>query len=161
MARTYIEGNVELVRCGLVFVNMLLPDGTCVEKLSPRRLFPTSDAEHYISLLDTDGHEHAIVCDISELPRESASVLRDVLREYYIIPKITAVLDIHEKGGGDRWTVMTDRGKHSFQIQSRLADIKSYDGGRILFRDASDNRYEIPDWRKLDQHSRHLLNPYV
>ena len=161
MARTYVEGNVEFVRCGLVLVNMFLPDGTRVEKLSPRRLFPTSDAEHYISLLDADGHEHAIVCDIAELSQESAEVLRDVLREYYIIPKITAVLDIQEKGGGDRWMVMTDRGKYSFQIQSRLADVKSYDGGRILFRDASDNRYEIPDWTKLDRHSRHLLNPYV
>lgn len=161
MARTYVDNNVEFVRCGSIFVDMLLPDGTRVEKLSPRRLFPTSDGEHYISLLDADGHEHAIVCDISELSQESSAVLRDVLREYYIIPKITAVLDIQMKGGDDRWTVMTDRGERTFQIKSRFSDIKSQFDGRILFRDSSDNRYEIRDWTKLDRHSRILLNAYT
>ena len=76
-------------------------------------------------------------------------------------PVITYVLEILEKGGMDTWTVMTDRGECTFRIRSRVNDIKSSEDGRILFRDSSDNRYEVRDWTKLDKHSRHKLNAYV
>ena len=160
MARRYIDSGAKFTRRDLVLVNMEY-EGTVTESLSPRRLFPTSDREHYISLLDSDGHEIAILRDLSLLDAESADVIRNALSEYYIIPEITAVLFIEEKGGTDRWTVMTDRGECSFQIRSRITDVKALDDGRILFRDSSDNRYEIRDWTKLDKHSRHLLNAYT
>ncbi len=160
MARKFIDGGATFTRRDMVLVDMEY-EGTVTEALSPRRLFPTSDRMHYISLLDADGHEVAILRDLGTLDKESFSVLTASLREYYIIPEITAVISIEEKGGSDRWTVMTDRGECVFQIKSRITDVKSTDDGRILFRDSSDNRYEIRDWRKLDKHSRHLLNAYT
>ncbi len=160
MARRYVGKEAEFKRNGFVLVDMQL-DGTVIEALSPRRLFPTSDKTHYISLLDEDGKEMAIIRDLNELSEESRSAIDEVLREYYIVPKITAVLAINDKGGSMRWTVMTDRGECSFQIKSRITDIKPLNGGRVLFRDASDNRYEIEDWTKLDKHSRHLLNSQI
>lgn len=156
MARRYVGSEAEFKRNGLVLVDMSL-DGSLTEELSPRRLFPTSDKEHYISLIDSDGHEAAIIRDINELSEESRGVIKEVLTEYYIVPRITEVLAINDKGGSMRWTVMTDRGECSFQIKSRITDIKPLENGRVLFRDASDNRYEIPDWTKLDKHSKHLL----
>lgn len=160
MARKYIDGGATFTRRDLVLTDMQY-DGCVAEALSPRRLFPTSDLEHYISLLDADGHEVAILRDLAALDKDSAAVIRACLAEYYIIPEITAVLSIEEKGGKDHWTVMTDHGKCTFQIRSRVNDIKSLDNGRILFRDGSDNRYEVRDWRVLDKHSRHLLNAYT
>ena len=161
MARKYVGGEAEFVHNGFALVDMKLPDGTLVKELSPRRLFPISDSEHYISLLDTEGSEKAIISDLAELSAESASVIRNVLEEYYIMPKIIAVLDIDDKEGGALWKVMTDHGECTFRIKTRVSDIKSLDNGRVLFRDVSDNRYEIPDWTKLDKHSKHLLSSQI
>lgn len=161
MARKYIDKGVRIVENELALVDLYLADGTCHEKVSPRRLFPVNDRDRYISFLDADGHEVAILREMASLDAESAAVLCRVLDEYYVIPQITEVIEILEKGGMDTWTVMTDRGKCTFRIRSRVNDIKSVEDGRILFRDSSDNRYEVRDWTKLDKHSRHLLNAYV
>ena len=161
MARKYVGSDAEFTRNGFALVDMKLSDGSVVEELSPRRLFPTNDKEHYISLIDSDGHEAAIVRDLAELSADSLAAIREVLAEYYIVPKITEVIAINDKGGSMRWTVMTDRGECSFQIKSRITDIKPFSDGRVLFRDASDNRYEISDWRKLDKRSKALLSTQI
>ncbi len=160
MARNILDGGVTFTHRDMTLVDMHL-NGETTESLTPRRLFPTNDREHYISLLDESGHEVAILRSLDGLDAESAAVIQNALSEYYIIPEITAVLAIDEKGGSDRWTVMTDRGECSFQIKSRITDVKPMDDGRILFRDSSDNRYEIRDWRALDPRSRRLLNAYT
>lgn len=53
--------------------------------------------------------------------------------------------------------MVTDRGDRIFDVQSRNTDIHLLDGGRILIRDADNNRYEIPDYRKLSKKSYNLL----
>ncbi|MBR5538728.1 MAG: DUF1854 domain-containing protein [Clostridia bacterium] len=156
MARNYIGNGASFTQSELTLVDMTV-DGVVTEGLSPRRLFPVFDKEHYISLLDADGREVGIIRDVSELSNESAEVIRNVLREYYIVPKITAMLDIIDKGGTLRFRVMTDRGERGFQIKSRITDIKVLENNRVLFCDTSDNRYEIPDWTLLDKRSKMLL----
>ena len=161
MARTYIDGDVKFRRHDFVTVDMLCPDGTVIEDLEPRRLFPVNDTNNYISLLDADGHEHGIIRSLESLDKESRALLCEILEEYYIVPKITSVLEVYEKGSINRWTVLTDHGQCSFQIRARYVDIKLFPNGRILIRDTNDNRYEIPDVRKLDKHSMHELNSQI
>ena len=162
MARNYVEGDmVRFTRKDLTLVDMEYYDGRIVTDLEPRKLFPISGGERYITLLDTNGKEQAIIRDIANLLPESAAIIREVLHEYYMIPNVTAVLDINEKNGANSWTVMTERGERSFQIQNRHSDIKVFYDGRVLIRDTNDNRYEIPDWTKLDKRSRHILNSQI
>lgn len=162
MARNYVGGDsVRFTRKDLTRVDMEYYDGRQICDLEPRRLFPISGGDRYITLLDSKGKEQAIIRDVSSLLPESAEIIREVLHEYYMIPKITAVLDINEKYGSNNWTVMTERGERSFQIQNRHSDVKIFYDGRILIRDTNDNRYEITDWTKLDKHSRHILNSQI
>ncbi len=161
MARNYIDGGVTFKRHDFVMVDMIAEDGTVTEDLEPRRLFPVNDVDNYISLLDADGKEHGIIRSLSSLDKESRKLLREILEEYYVVPKITEVLEVYEKGSVNRWTVMTDRGQCSFQIRARYTDIKIFPKGRILIRDTNDNRYEIPDVSKLDKHSMHELNSQI
>ena len=84
---------------------------------------------------------------------ESRAAVEDALKEYYLIPKITKILEREEKYGVLKWTVETDRGLRSFDIRNRQTDIKTIYGNRVLIKDADDNRYEIPDWEKLDMKS--------
>ncbi len=161
MARNYIALDTEFEPSGFCTVDMILKDGSRISSLEPRRLFPVNYSDRYISLLDGDGREHGIIRDISALSERSAEAIQAALDEYYIIPRITEVLEVYEKGSVNRWTVMTNRGKCSFQINSRYSDIKPYPSGRVLVRDSNDNRYEIEDVKKLSRHSLHELNSQI
>ena len=161
MARVYVEPSVEFLKKTSVTVDMLLPDGSRVCDLEPRRLFPINSEEKYIPLLDVDGKEQGIIRDLALLSKESGDVIRAVLAEYYIFPQITEVIEVYEKGSINRWTVMTDRGECSFHIKSRYNDVKPFPDGRVLIRDTNDNRYIIPDVDKLSKHSQKQLNSQI
>lgn len=159
MARLYIDGEeVRITKRDMCSVDVEFFDGRKFENLEPRRLFPVSGLTRYITLLDTDGKERAIIRNIDTLLPESKKVIEECLREYYMIPKIKRLLDSAEKYGILKWTVETDRGVRSFEIRNRHSDIKMLYDGRVLVRDSNDNRYEITDYRTLDNQSLALLN---
>lgn len=163
MGRIYIDKYVgTLERTDLYLVKLTLKDGTVHENLEPRRLFPFTKPDMYITLLDKDERELGFVRDLKELDDASVKALEDCFAEYYLIPKITKVLVCEEKFGSIKWSVETDRGPITFRIRSRHSDIKKlYGSNRIIVRDTNDNRYEIPDYTALDAHSIHLLFSYL
>ena len=159
MARLYIDGDeVRFTKRDMCSVDVEFYDGRRFENLEPRRLFPVSGLTKYITLLDSDGKEQAIIRNIDTLMPESKAVVNECLREYYMIPKIKRLIDSSEKYGILKWTVDTDRGKCSFEIRNRHSDIKMLYDGRVLVRDSNDNRYEITDYKSLDKNSLALLN---
>ena len=159
MARLYVDGNsAKFTRKDICLVDMELYGGEKVEDLEPRRLFPVSGRMKYITLLDSEGKERAIIRDVETLSPESREVITDCLREYYLIPKITGLIDRTEKYGILKWTVKTDRGVRQLTIRNRNSDIKQLYDGRVLVRDSNDNRYEIVDYRALDKYSLKLLS---
>lgn len=162
MARFYVDRyTAKIEQTDRYLVRLVKKDGTVTENLEPRQLFPLSNTEMYITLLDENECEVALVRDLAELDAESAKALRECFSEHYRIPQITAVLSTEEKFGKLTFEVMTNYGKTSFTIRSRHTDIKSTKEGRILMRDTDDNRYEVDDWHKMDAHSRHLLFSYL
>lgn len=163
MGRIYIDRYTgKITRTDLYLVTLTLSDGTVIENLEPRRLFPVSNTEMYITLLDDNEKEIALVRDLAELDDASAETLRACFLEYYRIPQITKLLEGTEKFGSLTWHVETDRGAVSFRIRNRHSDIKNFHGtNRVLIRDTNDNRYEIADWTRLDAHSKHLLFSYL
>ena len=162
MGRIYIDQYTgKIKRSDIYLVTLTLKDGTVIENLEPRRLFPVSNANMYITLLDQDEKEVAFVRDLEELDKDSADELRKCFKEYYRIPQITRLIESDEKFGSLTWKVDTDRGVVSFRIRNRHSDIKCFDGKRVLIRDTNDNRYEIPDYTAMDAHSRHLLFSYL
>ena len=138
-------------------VTLTLANGESFEALEPRRLFPVSRADEYITLLDAEGCEIAIIRSISDLSDESREVIKYSLDDYYLVPHILRIISTGEKYGTLRWTVETDRGIKSFDIRNRNHDIRVYKDGRVRVRDSDDNRYTITDYRKLDSHSRARL----
>lgn len=162
MGRIYIDRYTgRLERTDVYLVKLTLRDGTVIEDLEPRRLFPVTNEDMFITLLDREEKEVAFVRDLTELDERSADVLRACFKEYYRVPRITRLLESEEKFGSLTWRVETDRGTVSFRIRNRHSDIKCFADKRILVRDTNDNRYEIPDYRELDAHSRHLLFSYL
>ena len=163
MARIYVDkDNGRIERTDMYLVKLTLNDGTVFEELEPRRLFPHTNTQQYITLLNEKEKEVALIKELKDLDSDSRKALEACFTEYYMIPKISRVLHVEDKFGALKMSVMTDRGEISFRIRNRHSDIKMLrKNGRVLIRDSDDNRYEIPCFEDLDRHSKHLLFSYV
>ena len=135
-------------------VNLTLQNGDVFEKLEPRRLFPVSRIDEYITLLDEEGKEMAVIRKLTDIDAESREVIEYSLNDYYLVPHITRIVSITEKNGKIHWIVETDRGYKEFDVRNRNHDVRVYSDGRVRVRDSDDNRYIISDYRALDAHSR-------
>ena len=154
----FIDGpEVRITRTGETTVTLEIYGGETVEGLEPRRLFPMSGLTKYITLLDEELKEKAILRDLALLDKDSRAAIEQCLEQYYMIPKILEMIDVVEKFGVITWTCRTDRGVRSFRIRSRTNDVKVLYDGRVLIRDSNDNRYEIEDYRTMDKKSRAIL----
>ena len=152
------KGRIE--RSDLYLVNLIFNDGQIIENLEPRRLFPVTDTEHYITLLNDKEKEIALIRNMSDLDETSREVLEDCFREFYMIPKITAVLEVNDKFGVLKWKVMTDRGEISFSIRNRHSDIKVLGKKRLFIRDSNDNRY-LGNINEFDSHTMRKIFCYI
>ena len=138
-------------------VNLETSDGKSYEKLEPRRLFPVSRQNNYITLLDTEGVEIAIIKSFDYLNEESLDVIQYSLDDYYLVPHISKIFSIFEKNGKIHWVVETERGIKEFDVRNRNHDIRVYKDGRVRVRDSDDNRYVITNYKTLDRHSQNQL----
>ena len=158
----YIEGdNAKIERVDLTHMNVIMFDGQKFDHVEPRRLFPISGLRKYITLLDNDEKEVAIIRNLDSLMDDSKKAVEQCLNEYYLIPKITKVYEVKEVSGNINMHVLTDKGERKFEIWHRYNDIKIIHGTRMLFRDMADNRYEIEDIDKLDKSSRIKLGTFI
>lgn len=162
MERLYVEYDMaRFTHKDLTLVDMELYDGRKFENLEPRRLFPLSGLEKYITLLDGEGIERAIIRDLRTLPESDRRIVEGCLREYYLIPKITRIHECREKTGTLLLRVETDRGDADIEIRNLLYGLKLLYGSRVLLRDGNDNRYEIPDLNLLDKQSRQRIECFL
>ena len=157
MERLYVGKDDKIVHFENNLVTLETADGRVFERLEPRRLFPVSRADIYITLLDTEGVEVALIKALTDIDSESREVVETSLDDYYLVPHITRIISTGEKYGTLRWTVETDRGIKNFDIRNRNHDIKMFKDGKVRVRDSDDNRYVIDDYMKLDAHSRAKL----
>ena len=138
-------------------VTLTLENGDVYEKLEPRRLFPVNRPDEYITMLNTEGVEVAVIRKISELNESSREAVTHSLNDYYLVPHIKRIIAITEKYGTLHWVVETERGIKEFDIRNRNHDIKAFRNGCVRVRDSDDNRYIIDDYKALDKHSRAQL----
>ena len=162
MERIYIDNDMaRFTRKDLTMVDVELYDGRKFENLEPRRLFPASDLEKYITLLDESGTEQAVIRDLRTLPPQERQTVEDCLREHYLIPQIQQIVSCNERFNSITLHTVTDRGPADIEIQMWARGLKIIQGYRVLVRDVNDNRYEIADVTRLDKHSQRILSRYL
>lgn len=162
MARLYIDNDMaRFTRKDITLVDMELYDGRKFENLEPRRLFPLSGLEKYITLLDEEGVERGIIRDMKTLPEKERTTIEECLDEYYLIPRVTKITDCKEKYGVLRIWAQTNCGDVVIEIRNILHGIKLIYGTRVQLRDVNDNRYEISNINELDSRSRRLIDSFL
>ena len=163
MARYFVDvQNDKIEREDLYTVRLTKANGEVIEGLEPKKLFPYTDPDHYVTLIADAKNEIAVVRDMSELSEAARAALENCFTDIYMIPNITRIHSCDTVYGALVFKVETDRGGPiTFRIRNANSDIKMLSDVRMVIRDSDDNRYEIPDVTKLDKKSHHLLFPYI
>ena len=160
MSRYIITDKDKIIRTDTYLVKVECENGDVFTDLEPRRLFPITDLNRYITLLDEKEKEIALIKEMSSLNEESAKAVNGCFEDFYMIPKILSVVDISDKFGVLKWTVITDRGEISFSIRNRHSDIKVLGKKRLFIRDSNDNRY-LGNISEFDSHTMRKIFCYI
>ncbi|HEY6081587.1 MAG TPA: DUF1854 domain-containing protein [Polyangiaceae bacterium] len=125
----------------------------------PRRCFPLSDPERFISLVDARGRELCCIESPALLTAESRQALASAFGATELLPLIVSIERVDARATSSTWQVVTDRGERELVVEQedhirRLAD------GRHLITDSFGMRYLVPRPEQLDAKSRRLLAPF-
>ena len=153
--RYYITDKDKITKNEANLVDLTLASGESFTALEPKKLFPVSRSDTYITLLDESRSEIALIKSLDDLEEESHKVIASSLDSYYLIPVIEKIIAIYQIKNSSkyRWSVITNIGPREFEIKDRNSNIVVYPDFSIRLRDSNDIRYIIPDYRKLDSHS--------
>lgn len=160
MARIFLTNKDNIVNGEANYVSLTLENSNTYEKLEPRRLFPVTRPNSYITLLNESQDEVAVIRDIDDLNEESKAAITYSLEDYYLVPKIIKIYSYIHKFGFYKFEVETNRGRKNIDV-STFRDIKTFADNSVRIRDADDNRYIIEDYNKLDQHSKALIFGFI
>lgn len=125
----------------------------------PLRLFPLTDPEHWIAILDERGQELACIEDPATLTADQRDVLDAALARRHFVPVIRRIISITRADDGHDWFVETDRGTTTFRIETDES-IQTLGSGRIVIIDKLGTRYLVPNVADLDRDSRRKLERY-
>jgi len=123
-------------------------------RVSVLRAFPLTVPDRYYSVRDGDNQEAGLIADPAGLDPESRARVEADLARRYMISRVNRIRAVKERFGTVDWEVETPRGIARFTTRDLRDNVLRPAPGRILFTDADDNRYEIPDIGALDAQSR-------
>ena len=125
------------------------------------RCFPFETPDEYISVLNKDGREYAMIRDLAEMPDEAQEIIRAELDRKYLCPTVTKIKSLKEKLGYSFWEVETDKGDMSFSMHDTYRNIARVGDGMLIISDVDGNRYRIDDVAKLDRKSFKRIELYL
>ena len=128
--------------------------------VEPVRMFPYTDHDRWISIVDASGREWALIEDLAALPPPVRQKLEQELASREFVPIVERIVDISAEADPSEWTVVTDRGKTRFVLNSE-DDIRRLGPTQALITDATGVRFHIPDTTRLDSASRRLLSKFL
>ena len=131
-------------------------DGDEYEDVRPAKAFPISGKGDYVSFLNDEDKEVALLANPRDLDDDSRSTVEGALAANYFAPKIIQIHSIEETWGITHWQVLTDCGHATFEVNDRER-IRKLPKGRLIIVDADENRYEVDDVSKLDPRSQMLI----
>lgn len=125
------------------------------------RCFPFETPDEYISVLNKDGREYAMIRNLNELPEEAQQIIRSELDRKYLCPTVKKIKSLKEKLDYSFWEVETDRGDMSFSMHDTYRNIARVGGGMLIITDVDGNRYRINDVAELDRKSFKKIELYL
>ena len=125
------------------------------------RCFPFETPDEYISVLNKDGREYAMIRDLKEMTEEAQEIIRAELDRKYLCPIVTKINSLKEKLGYSFWEVETDKGVMTFSMHDTYRNIARVGDGMLIITDVDGNRYRINDVAALDRKSFKRIELYL
>ena len=129
------------------------------EVVVPRRCFPLTNPDGFVSLVDGRGRDRACIENLAGLAAESRQVLLAALPQSEFLPQVTRILRVVNEGTWSEWQVETDRGPRTFIVEQE-DNIRRLDDGRHVITDSFGMRFLVPAPEHLDVHSGRCLARY-
>ena len=145
-------------------IKMTIEDGEAYPEVKPVMSSPLTHPESFVSFYEIkDGKrekEIGIIEEVNKLDSASKKLIKEELKKEYFMPQIIRINNMNENHGVMKFDVETDKGRRIFETRYK-EDIRKLKAGRIVIRDADGNRYEVMDYKKLDQRSMNLLDTEI
>ena len=125
------------------------------------RCSPFETPDEYISVLNKDGREYAMILNLAEMPEEAQEIIRAELDRKYLCPTVTRIKSLKEKLGYSFWEVETDKGDMNFSMHDTYRNIARVGDGMLIISDVDGNRYRIDDVAALDRKSFKKIELYL
>ena len=138
---------------------MLTANGETHEGVTPVRAFPIQTPEEGIALVSTDGREVAGVERLVDLPQQVRDLITNELAGREFVPVVDRIIGVSSFSTPCTWTVATDRGETNFVLRVE-EDIRRV-GESLLVTDNHGINFLIRNPRKLDKHSRKILDRFL
>lgn len=159
--RYLVPEKIRLFRSPMGAPRLEILGEVCYTRVAVRRILPMSDPNRYISLGVGEETEIGIIEDPSQLDAESLKILREELDKRYFTPIIKKVHRVKERFGVHDWEVETSRGWITFSVQGLHQNVRHFPPARLLVTDVRGNRYDIPDYHRLDSHSFNQIQRHL
>ena len=139
--------------------------GETFEEVRASLALPITEPDRYVSLRigASKGEEQEIgmIRDVNELSPENQALVRRELRKRYFLHVIYKILSLKEKFGFLYFEAETSKGLRKFAVRWEYNRVQEYsEFGRIII-DTDDNRYIIPDLRKLSPEEYKNFTRYI
>ncbi len=125
------------------------------------RAFPFTNPSYFIGFYDGEGKELGIVENMDKLDKNSRKILERYFEKAYFVPIIKKVTYIDDRHGVSTWYVETDKGKRDFDVRGKRESVRTISRMRIIVEDIDGNKYDIPDYSKLDEGSFNFIEEYI
>ena len=137
-----------------------LADGTIVKNLIPMSLFPLSEDNKNIVILDDKHKEIFYIDDLQQLEPALANDIQVALLRNRFILKLLKIHKASSLRPPAEWKVLTDRGESSLVFSSEEAIRRLPEDGALI-QDSQGIRYLVPKIGSLDSTSRKVIEYYI
>jgi hypothetical protein len=138
---------------------LTMKDGSVHRGVEPIRCFPLSDPDRTIALVDSEGHELINLPSLAVLNRNAREAIQRELVEREFAPVIRRIAATTAPNPPCQWTVETDRGSTTFQLESE-DEIRRLGGGAVI-ADTNGIRYRIQNIGALDIASQRIIRRLI
>ena len=135
-------------------------DGQRYVGVDPVSAFPIADPTRWVSFTDDHGREVFCLETLEGLEPGSRRLLDRELALRDFVPVIKRIDRVWGESTPCEWEVETDHGRTRFTLDNE-DDVRRLGPHRVMIGDSRKLRYQVPDTRALDSHSRRLLDRFI
>lgn len=122
--------------------------------------FPWSNPYEYISLIDKDDEEVALIYQLADIDEKSRDAVKWALSESSFVIEVTKVISMKDEFEIRSWSVETKAGVRRFQTQLDEWPQMIPEGG-VLIRDVCGDIFYFRNPESLDTKSQELLSDLI